>query len=130
MVRSWVPRRGRSRSWVPLQGQSRRRALAGAGVIALVLGAGVGGYLIGSSSSEDLEAAGRASAVAGERKGSAQGARAGYARGLESGRRRGYANAYPEAYKAAYLAQFQDAGLDAPVTVSVPKPQAAQGAKR
>ncbi len=113
-----------------LQGKSRRRARVAASVIGIVLVAGVGGYLVGSSSGEDLESTRVAAAAAGDRKGSTEGMREGYARGFESGRERGYADAYPSAYESAYLEQFESAGLDAPVRVSVPEPNPAQGAER
>ena len=99
-------------------------------VVSLVVGAGMGGYLIGSSSGEDLGAARQASAAAGEKDGAASGATEGYARGLKPARTRGFAEAYPAAYEVAYLKELREAGLDAPARVSVPDPGARQGARR
>ncbi len=110
------------RSWAPVGGRSRKRAAIAASVTLLVVGAGVAGYVNGSSGGRDIEAAREASAAAGQEKGSAQGARDGYARGFKAGRKRGYDDAYPEAYETAYLAEFQNAGLDAPQTPSIPQP--------
>jgi len=95
--------------------------------IALLIGAGVAGYAIGSSSGADLEAARHAGAAAGENEGSAKAVKEGYARGLEPGRSQGFADAYPTAYEAAYLREFRDAGLDAPARVSVPDPPSSPG---
>lgn len=107
-----------------------RRAAYLVVVVSLVVAAGMGGYLIGSSSGEDLGAARQASAAAGEKEGAASGATEGYARGLKPGRTRGFAEAYPAAYEVAYLKELRKAGLDAPARVSVPDPRAGQGARR
>lgn len=106
----------------PAPHRSRRPAFIAALAILLVLGAGVGGYVSGRSGGEDIEAARRASAAAGQEKGAAQGAKEGFRRGVDSGRKRGYREAYPDAYRAAYLDEFRNAGVGAPQTVSVPQP--------
>lgn len=81
-------------------------------MVALILGGG--GYLVGRSSGEDLEAA-RArgttlGTTAGERHGEVRGFRAGFAKGKSLS----FEVSYNQAYKRAYVEAWEEAGLDAP----------------
>ena len=80
-------------------------------VCAVLLVAG-GGYLIGRSSGEDLDAAREAGASAGEAAGAKEGAERGREEGVRAGFKRGY--------EAAYRTAYEDAGLDAPEEIDVP----------
>ena len=93
--------------------------LLGVAVVLIALLAG-GGYLLGKSSGEDLDAARSAGSAAGERAGSAQGAEQGFAEGQEQGRRVGYRTSYATAYRAAYRKAFEDAGQTPPTQITVP----------
>jgi hypothetical protein len=105
---------------------SERRGGRGliAGVVAclvLAAGAGVGGYFVGKSGGEDLDAARAAGAAEGREQGSAKGAEEGYAEGFKEGRREGYSATFATAYRKAYAKEFEQAGLEAPEQISVPK---------
>ena len=100
---------------------SRRRAIVATAAVAIVAAAGVGGYLIGRSSGQDLEAVRAAGASAGKAAAARDGREEGYAQGLRLGRKRGYEAAFPEAYRAAYARQFRAVEVDAPTRIVVPE---------
>ena len=89
--------------------------------IAIVVAVGAGGYLIGRSSGEDLDAAAAAGSRAGKAAAARDGRQEGYAQGLRLGRKRGYEAAFPEAYQAAYARQFRAAEVDPPTRIVVPE---------
>jgi flagellar biosynthesis/type III secretory pathway protein FliH len=98
----------------------RRGAAFGGVLVVLALAGAAGGYLIGDSTGEDLDAARAEGAEEGERLGAAEGAEEGYSEGYREGRKEGYEEAYERSYEAAYRKAFEEAGLDAPKKVSVP----------
>jgi hypothetical protein len=110
----------------PMDEPSRTRGIAVAGVIALALGAGsaLGGYFLGKSSGEDLQAARLAGERAGQQAGAASGAEKGYAQGFTQGRKKGYRNAYESAYRKTYRQALRDAGFSPSKRElkSIPKP--------
>jgi hypothetical protein len=87
---------------------------------AFVVGAGLGGYLIGSSSNMDVDAARLAAAAKGREAGAELGARKGYAEGFRSARGRSYRSVYAASYRQAYAEEFKSAGLDPPRSIHVP----------
>ncbi len=99
-----------------------RLAWAAAALVALAL-AGAGGYLLGTRSGEDLEAARTAGENAGWTRGTAIGGDV-YPGGLEQGRRITYARTYRDSYRIAYRRAFKGSGVDAPkadeIAVAVP----------
>lgn len=100
---------------------SSHRWLVWTVVVAVALAVGVGAYLIGRSTGEDLDAAKAAGAAAGRRVGIARGTHRGYADGFKRGRNEGYAETYPDAYARAYRQAFKDVDLSPPKDVPVPK---------
>lgn len=85
--------------------------LAGVAV-AVVLG--IGGYLFGKNSGEDLEAARATGTTAGRAVGEKRGDIRGFRAGFAKGKSLGFAVSYNQAYKIAYLDAWEEAGLDAP----------------
>jgi hypothetical protein len=85
-------------------------AVCGLAVIAL----GVGGYVVGAGSGEDLDRARADGAAAGREHGAARGRERARAEGIERGRDQGYETGYETAYRRAYRAQFEEAGLEPP----------------
>jgi flagellar biosynthesis/type III secretory pathway protein FliH len=90
-------------------------------VVAVV--SGVGGYLIGNSTGEDLDAARAQGQEAGEKAGAARGAAKGFATGFKKGRDKGFGKAYAPSYKKSYAQAFEDSGLEKPSKseIKVPK---------
>ncbi len=84
---------------------------------------GVGGYLIGNSTGEDLDAARAQGQEAGEKAGAARGAAKGFATGFKKGRDKGFGRAYAPSYKKSYAQAFEDSGLEKPSKneIKVPK---------
>jgi hypothetical protein len=74
-----------------------KRGLLVAIVAVVVLGAAAatGGYLLGHSTGEDLDAARAAGTQEGQEAGSARGAEEGYAEGFKQGREEGYQETTP-----------------------------------
>jgi flagellar biosynthesis/type III secretory pathway protein FliH len=105
---------GRPQGW-------RRKPLLAALAILVGAGAAIGGYFIGYSTGEDLDAAREAGAAAGREAGSARGAEQGYAQGFKEGRKKGYQQTYASAYEEAYRKAYDEAGLTPPKKVSVPE---------
>ena len=91
-----------------------RSAWAACSLILVALALGVGGYLVGSSTGADLEAARNQGLAAGVQIGAKAGDRRGYVSGYELGKRQGYGGAYREAFRTAYQAAFREVGLSAP----------------
>lgn len=85
-----------------------------AGVLVVALALGVGAFVYGKSTGEDLDAARAAGTEAGQRQGSAKGAAEGYAAGFKKGREVGFKRTYPKAYRKSYIKAFEEAGLEAP----------------
>ena len=89
-------------------------------LVAIVLvGAGVGGYMIGKGSEADLDDVAATAAAEGREAGLRKGAPEGYARGFEEARERSYASAYAAAYRRAFAAEFESAGLAPPARIPV-----------
>jgi hypothetical protein len=80
----------------------RRRRAALAIVVGLGITAALGGYFVGHSGGEDLDAARAAGTAEGKRAGAAASARTGYRQGFREGRRAGYKQTYRKAYRTAY----------------------------
>jgi len=78
----------------------RRRVLAV--VVAIGICAGLGGYFVGRSGGEDVEAARAAGTSAGKQASTRAAERDGYKAGYKQGRRAGYRQTYRKAYKTAY----------------------------
>jgi hypothetical protein len=110
---------GAAGDWVALR---RREILLVAGGFLLAAALGVGAYLAGMSTGEDVDAARASGAESGEMRGSAEGRHDGYQEGYRVGRRRGFDDVYRHAYRDAFLRQFRLADLDAPAQVQVPDP--------
>jgi hypothetical protein len=81
-----------------------RRFLIVVGLVAVLIVLGVGGYLVGHSTGEDLDAAREQGTERGQRAGTARGHEEGYARGFGEGR----AQSYPEAFRAGYRTAYRD----------------------
>ena len=96
-----------------------------AAAIALLVAAalGVGGYLVGKSSGEDLDAARAEGAAAGQKAGTTKGTAAGYEVGFRKGREAGFEATYAPAFRKNYSEAYEDAGLEAPAKneIKVPK---------
>lgn len=99
-----------------------RIGLAALALVLLALAAS-GGYLLGTASGEDLDAA----RVEGEREGWKRGTATGgdvYPAGLEIGRRITYGRTFRASYRDAYLGAFAGTGVDEPdaekVEITVP----------
>jgi hypothetical protein len=99
------------------------RAITAALLALCLVGAGIGGYLIGNSPEVDLDAVRSTAAAKGQKEGSQAGTKEGYAQGFRAARKRTYGSAYSTAYKQAYVAEFESAGLDPPEQISVPGPR-------
>ncbi len=112
-------------SWVArIRGRISWRAFAAALVVLFgLVGAGVGGYMIGSPPGIDFDAVRAEAAAEGREKGLKEGARQAYARGYRSARKRPHPAAYTSAYKAAYTREFTSAGLNPPERIRVPDPR-------
>jgi flagellar biosynthesis/type III secretory pathway protein FliH len=78
----------------------RRRALGA--VAAIGICAVLGGYFVGHSGGEDLDAARAAGTVAGKQESTKAAERDGYTAGYKEGRKAGYKQTYKKAYKTAY----------------------------
>lgn len=91
--------------------------------LAVAVAFGAGGYLIGNSTGEDLDAARAQGQEAGERAGAAKGAAKGFATGFKKGRDKGFGKAYAPSYKKSYAQAFEDSGLERPSRreIDVPK---------
>lgn len=97
-----------------------RRVIVAACLVLFVIGAGVGGYLVGSSPDVDLDGARLDAAEHGRQAGARVGDRQGYERGFKSASERPYASVYATAYRRAYEREFEAAGLDPPQNIPVP----------
>jgi hypothetical protein len=93
-----------------------------AAAIVLIVGLAAGGYFLGKSSGEDLDAARAQGAAVGQRAGAAQGASEGFAQGRKEARGKAFATSYTTSYRASYRQAYEDAGLDPPDQIDVPKP--------
>ena len=80
--------------------RGRRAALAV--VVGLGITAALGGYFLGRSGGEDLDAARSAGTAEGRHVATAGTTRAGYRDGFAEGRRAGYRQAFRREYKTAY----------------------------
>ena len=79
-------------------------------VLALAALAGAGGYLVGRSGGEDLDAARAAGEKKGQAEGAAQGAQRGFEEGFAEGRKTGYRETYKKARRAAYERALAEGG--------------------
>lgn len=78
----------------------RRRVLAAVACIGVC--AALGGYFVGRSGGEDLDAARAAGTLQGKHEGTAAARRTGYRQGYKQGHKAGYKDTYKKAYKTAY----------------------------
>jgi hypothetical protein len=99
----------------------RRKVFTGLSVILLLAALGVGGYVLGHSTGEDLDAARAEGTAQGQREGAAEGAEQGFAEGRTQGREEAYSESYKSSYQTAYREAYEDAGLGPPDTIEVPK---------
>jgi hypothetical protein len=102
---------------------SRRQFWLGLLLIVAVIAVGVGGYFVGQSAGEDLDAARSEGTAQGQREGSARGAEEGFAEGRKEGRKAAFAKSYEKSYREGYRTSYEDAGLDPPEEITVPKPE-------
>ena len=102
---------------------SLRSVRFGALAVLAALAIGVGGYLIGKGTGEDLDAARVEGATAGKRAGAAKGSAKGFSVGFKNGRETAYKKKYGRAYKKSYAKAFEEAGLEPPKArdIDVPK---------
>ena len=107
------------------EGATGRKGMVRLGLLVLlVAGAfGTGGYLIGSSTGEDLDAARAEGKSVGEEAGAKRGTAKGYAAGFRRGRAKGFERAFAPSYRKSYARAFVDAGLERPARkeIRVPK---------
>jgi hypothetical protein len=99
---------------------SRRQFLVGLGLLVVVVALGVGGYLFGRSTGEDLDAARAHGTALGQTEGSAKGASEGFTAGRKEGRNAAYAKSYDRSYRDGYQQAYEDAGLNPPDEITVP----------
>ena len=101
-----------------------RKILAVAGVLAIALMVGAGGYLLGKGSGDDVDQARLEGEFAGRKAGAIAGATRGYAAGFKKGRDLAFRKSYSASYKRNYIRAYQDAGMDPPKPedVEVPEP--------
>ena len=78
----------------------RRRVLAA--VVGIGIWAALGGYFVGRSGGEDLDAARNAGTLEGKHQSTAASERTGYKQGYKEGHKAGYDETYKKAYKTAY----------------------------
>lgn len=96
----------------PTGKRGRGRLAAGLAVfLILAAGAAGGGYALGKSGGEDLDAARAKGAAEGQREGAARGAERGYDFGLKQGEKAGYKQTYKKSYDRAYKRELKKAGL-------------------
>ncbi len=94
---------------------SRIQFIAAVGIVTLVaLLLGIGAFLIGKDSGQDLNQARTLGETAGTTSGRAEGRKRGFEAGYRAGRADGFLLTYAPAYKRAYQAQFDEVGLEAP----------------
>ena len=91
-----------------------RSVSAACSLILVIAALALGGYIVGSNTGEDLDAARAEGVAVGQLTGAKAGDRRGYVSGYELGKRQGYGGAYREAFRTAYQAAFREAGLEAP----------------
>ena len=107
---SWIPQGSRppdDRAATMVLGPAsaevvRRRRAALAVAVALGLTAALGGYLVGRTGGEDLDAARQAGTIQGKHESTAAARRDGYDQGYKEGKKAGYKETYKKAYKTAY----------------------------
>jgi hypothetical protein len=90
--------------------------------VLLAAAAGTGGWFLGGSTGEDLDAARAAGTQAGQKQGAATGKQAGYDAGFKEGRAPAYSAAYDKAYRAAYRTAYVDGGQQPPGRDSIQVP--------
>jgi hypothetical protein len=96
------------------------RPIAAAAAALCLVGAGIGGYLIGNSPEVDLDAVRSAAAAEGQEAGAASGREAGFEQGFSAAQKKEFAAAQVQAYREAYAAEFEAAGLTPPERIPVP----------
>ena len=110
---------------LPGTSELQRRLIARVAlVVSACLLVGVGGYLIGKGTGDDLDAARQEGELAGRQAGAIQGASEGYPAGFRKGRARGFRKAYVRAYRIYYIRAYEQAGQDPPPAnkIEVPRP--------
>jgi hypothetical protein len=118
-----TPRRRSVGPSVPIRDRLPWRTLAAALFALCLVGAGIGGYLIGNSPEVDLDAIRSAAAAAGREQGSERGAKEGYTQGYQAAQKRTFGSAYAAAYAEAYANEFESIGLDPPERIPVAGPR-------
>lgn len=101
-----------------------QKVLAGAGIVAIALLVGAGGYFIGKGSGDDLDTARLEGEFAGKRAGAIAGSTKGYATGFKKGRDIAFRKSYSASYRRNYRRAYENAGMDPPKAedIEVPKP--------
>ncbi|MCB0830024.1 MAG: hypothetical protein KDB54_00490 [Solirubrobacterales bacterium] len=101
-----------------------QKALAVAGIIAVALMVGAGGYLVGKGTGDDVDQARLEGEFAGKRAGAIAGATKGYAAGFKKGRDVAFRKSYSASYRRNYIRAYDNAGMDAPKAkdIEVPEP--------
>lgn len=101
------------------------KLMAGIGTVVIVcVAVGIGAYLIGKGSGEDIDSARVSGRAAGREAGAIKGATEGYAKGFKKGRDRGFLKSYRANYKGYFKRAFKEAGLDVPPDnqIDIPEP--------
>lgn len=101
-----------------------QKVLAAAGIVAVALLIGAGGYLLGKGTGDDLDTARLEGEFAGKRDGAIAGATRGYAAGFRKGRDLAFRKSYAASYRRNYRRAYENAGMDPPRAkdIEVPKP--------
>lgn len=100
-----------------------RSMMIAAGVVLASAALGVGGYLVGEGTGEDMDAARSEGQAAGKKAGTSEGTARGFKVGFKRGKQKGYERAFAPAFKNGYVKAFEDAGLTAPKKKEIEVPQ-------
>lgn len=100
-----------------------RSVMIAAGVILASAVLGIGGYLVGKGTGEDMDAARSEGQAAGKKAGTSKGTARGFKVGFKRGKEKGYERAFAPAFKNGYVKAFEDAGLAAPKKKEIEVPQ-------
>ncbi len=100
-----------------------RSVMIAAGVVLASAALGIGGYLVGEGTGEDMDAARSEGQAAGKKAGTSKGTARGFKVGFKKGKERGYERAFAPAFKNGYVRAFKNAGLTAPKKKEIEVPQ-------
>ncbi len=101
-----------------------QKAMAVGGIVLIAGLVGVGGYVVGKSSGDDLDTARLEGEFAGKRTGAVEGATSGYAAGFKKGRDLAFRKSYASSYRRNYIRAYEDVGMEPPKPgdIEVPEP--------